>query len=81
MTSPQPEPLFRPEAVEYQASHRGPGQPLRLAASGWTAWAYWVLLVLVAAGVAATALVKVDGERLLWVLVPVLRDWWSRLLG
>jgi hypothetical protein len=75
------EPLFRPEAVEYQAAQRGPGEPLRLAVAGWTSWAYWAVLAMVLAGVVVMAVVRVDHEQLIFVLVPALHDWWHRLNG
>ena len=62
------EPLFRVEAVEYRAKLRGPGEPLRLT-SGWLGWGYAVLLALVALGVVAAYLVRVDGERLLSIFL------------
>ena len=44
-------------------------------------WAYWGLLALVAAGLAAGLLVRVDGAPLLSVLVPPLKTLVERLSG
>ena len=60
--------LFRPEALEHHAGRQGPGDVLRVAPR-WTAFLYWALLALVAAGLVAAWLVRVDGDRLLRVLV------------
>jgi hypothetical protein len=35
----------------------------------WTAWLFWLLLLSVAAGLAAAWFVRIDGERLISVLV------------
>jgi hypothetical protein len=59
-----PAPLFRAEALHSRAEDlrhddpAGPG-PLARVSSRWTAWAYWALLVLVAAGLAGSAQVRV----------------------
>jgi hypothetical protein len=70
------DPLFREEALDYFASRRGPGELLQVSAS-WMDAAYWGFVVLVALGVAAALLVRVDGEPLLDVLVPA----WKNLHG
>lgn len=75
-----PEPLFREEAVEYQARQRGPGELVRLSAA-WLEWAYWGLLALVAAGLVAGLVVRVGGDRLLFVLVPPVKTLVERLSG
>ena len=59
--------LFRPEAVEHHAGGT-PGEVLRVAPR-WTGWLFWMLLVAVAAGFVAGWFVRVDGERLISVLV------------
>jgi hypothetical protein len=59
--------LFREEALEHHARFRGPGDVLRLAPP-WTSRLYWLLLVLVAVGLAAAWFVRIDGDRLLTVL-------------
>jgi hypothetical protein len=46
--------LFRQEALEFQASGPRQGGVLRLDPR-WTKWLYWIVLVLVAAGVVFTA--------------------------
>jgi hypothetical protein len=76
----EPEPLFREEALEYQARQRGPGELLRLSAA-WLDWAYWGLLALVAIGLVAGLLLRVGGDPLLFVLVPPLRTLFERLRG
>lgn len=70
MTEPRPqaEDVFRSEALEYHARRRGPGEVLRVSPP-WSTWAYRILLVLVVVGVVATWFVRVDGDRLLLVLV------------
>lgn len=60
--------LFRPEAVEHHAAGGGPGDVLRVAPR-WTAWLFWALLVAVVAGLLAAWVVRIDGERLISVLV------------
>jgi hypothetical protein len=65
---PPPEDVFRPEALEYHARHRGPGEVLR-ASPAWSTWAYRILLVLVVIGFVAAWVVRIDGDRLLLVLV------------
>lgn len=60
--------LFRPEAVEYHVRHQGPGEVLRVAPR-WTAWLFWILLALLAAGLVAAWLIRVDGDRLLSILI------------
>jgi hypothetical protein len=76
----EPEPLFREEALEYQARQRGPGEPLRLSAA-WLEWSYWGLLALAAAGLVAGFLVRVGADPLLFVLVPPLKMAIERLHG
>ena len=75
-----PEPLFREEALEYQARQRGPGELLRLSAA-WLDWSYWSLLALVAAGLVAGLLVRVGTDPLLFILVPPLKTLFERLHG
>jgi hypothetical protein len=59
------EPLFREEAVEYQARQRGPGELVRLSAA-WLDWSYRGFLA---------------GDPLLFVLVPPLKTLVERLGG
>jgi hypothetical protein len=47
-------PLFRQEALEFQAGGPRQGGFLRID-SRWTAWSYWIVLALVVAGVVITA--------------------------
>ena len=75
-----PEPLFREEAIEYQARQRGPGELLRLS-TAWLDWAYWGLLALVGAGLVAGLLVRVGTDPLLFILVPPLKTLLERLHG
>jgi len=75
-----PEPLFREEAVEYQARQRGPGELVRLS-SARLDWAYRGLLALIAAGLVAGLLVRVGTDPLLLVLVPPLKTLVERLGG
>jgi hypothetical protein len=63
--------VFREEALDYFARQHGPGELLQVAAV-WMNAAYWAFLLLVAVGVLATLLIRVDGEPLLSVLVPAL---------
>jgi len=51
--------IFRQEALEHRARHRGPGDIVR-AAPSWTRSAYWALLALMAVGVVASVIVRVD---------------------
>jgi hypothetical protein len=51
--------LFRREALEYWSRPRGPGGVLRTGAP-WVRWLYWVVLALVAAGLALSLLVPVE---------------------
>jgi hypothetical protein len=74
------EPLFREEAVEYQARQRGPGELVRLSAA-WLDWSYRGFLALVAAGLVAGLVVRVGGDPLLFVLVPPLKTLVERLGG
>jgi hypothetical protein len=66
--SNEPEPLFREEALEYLARHGGPGELLRVS-SRWTTAAFWLLLALVAVGVALALVVQIQDESLLQVLL------------
>ena len=59
--------LFRPEAVEHHAGG-APGDVLRVTPR-WTGWLFWVLLVAVVAGLLATWFVRIDGDRLISVLL------------
>jgi hypothetical protein len=74
------EPLFREEAYEYLLRGSGPGELLR-ASVAWTERAYWGLLALIAAGLAATLVVHTGDEPLLFVLVPMLKTLAERLHG
>jgi hypothetical protein len=60
--------LFRSEALEHHAGRPGGGDVLRLTPR-WANRLFWILLVLVLAGLAASWLVRVDGQRLLWILL------------
>ncbi len=60
--------LFRAEALAHHAEAAAPaGVPPHTPA--WLGRLYWLLLVLVAAGLAAGWWVRVDGERLVTILV------------
>jgi hypothetical protein len=65
--------LFRTEALEYLARQRGPGELLQVSAR-WMDAAYWAFVVLVGLGVVAAYLIRLDGEPLLFVLVPALNN-------
>ena len=65
--------VFREEALDYLAKQRGPGELLQVSAA-WMDAAYWAFLLLVAVGVVATLLIRVDGEPLLYMLVPALKN-------
>jgi hypothetical protein len=65
------DPLFRVEALEYLANQAGPGELLRVSPR-WMNAAYWTFLLFVCLGVLASVVVRVDGEPLLFVLLPVL---------
>jgi hypothetical protein len=54
-----PAELFRREALEYSSHQRGPGAVLRIG-TPWIRWLYWVVLALVAAGVALTFVVPIE---------------------
>lgn len=60
--------LFREEAVEHHTGRDRIGDVLRVAPA-WPVRLLWLLLVLVAAGVALLYVVRVDGDRLLWILL------------
>jgi len=51
--------LFRREALEYWSRQRGPSGVLRVGAP-WVRWLYWIVLALVAAGLALTLLVRIE---------------------
>lgn len=51
--------LFRREALEYWSGQRGPAGVLRVGAP-WVRWLYWVVLALLAAGLALSFLVRID---------------------
>lgn len=59
--------LFRQEALEHHAGKRA-GEVLRVAPR-WTGWLFWLLLGSVVMGLVATWFVRIDGERLLSVLI------------
>lgn len=61
-----PESVFRPEAVEFHERPSGPG-PLLDLRRRWVIRLYRVMLGLLAVGVAAGALVRVDGRSLIEV--------------
>jgi hypothetical protein len=63
--------LFRPEAIAYEQSFRGPGEPLSI--GGRSDQLFWLLLALLFVGLVAAALIQVDGEPLLTILAPPLR--------
>jgi hypothetical protein len=67
------DPLFREEALDYFARRRGPGELLQVSVI-WMNAAYWTFVVLVAVGLVATLLIRVDGEPLLYVLLPALHN-------
>jgi hypothetical protein len=69
----EPEPLFRQEALDFAAGQRGPGELLRTDARQ-TDRLYWLLLILVVVGVALSLLIQVDGEPLLFVIAPALKQ-------
>jgi hypothetical protein len=70
--------IFRDEALDFVARQRGPGELMRVSAA-WTEWAFWSLFGLIGVGLAATVLVRISDEPLLYVLVPVLRTLIERL--
>jgi hypothetical protein len=51
--------LFRREALEYRSRQGGPGAVLQVGAP-WVRWLQWIVLALVAAGLALTFLVRVE---------------------
>lgn len=63
-----PSGLFRNEALDYHARHRGPGDVMR-AGSVWMNRLYWALLLLVAAGVVLAWSIEVDGRGLVDILL------------
>jgi hypothetical protein len=65
--------LFRDEALDFVARQRGPGELMRVS-SAWTEWAFWSLFALIGVGLAATVVVRIADEPLLYVLVPALRS-------
>ena len=67
------EDLFRREALDYFTRSDGPGELVHLSV-GWMNAAYLVFLALVAAGLLASLVVQLDGEPLLLVLLPALRN-------
>jgi len=69
----EPEPLFRQEALDFAAGQRGPGELLRTDARR-TNRLYWLLLSLVALGIALSLLIHLDGEPLLFVIAPALKQ-------
>jgi hypothetical protein len=67
------DPLFREEALDYLARQRGPGELLQVSAV-WMDAAYWAFLLLVAVGILASLLIRVDDQPLLYALVPALNN-------
>jgi hypothetical protein len=65
--------MFREEALDYLAKQRGHGELLRVSAV-WMDMAFWAFLLLVAVGVCATLLIRIDGEPMLSMLVPALKN-------
>jgi hypothetical protein len=59
--------LFRAEALEHRRRRR-PGELLH-PAPRWTAWGFWVLLVMLAAAIAAAATVPVGETTLMELLL------------
>lgn len=59
--------LFRREALEHHS--RAAERPSTLDVPRWSTLGYWALLVLVVLGIVASLVVRVDGERLLSVLL------------
>jgi hypothetical protein len=55
----RPSDLFRREAFEFWSRQRGPVGVLRVAAP-WVRWLYWMVLVLVAAGVTLTYFANIE---------------------
>lgn len=51
--------LFRQEALEYWSRQRGPGAVLRVAAP-WVRWLYWIVLLLVVAGVVLAFFARIE---------------------
>jgi hypothetical protein len=78
VTEPESQPesgvesIFRDEALDFVARQRGPGELMRVS-SAWTELAFWSLFGLIGVGLAATLLVRISDEPLLYVLVPPLR--------
>jgi hypothetical protein len=70
--------IFRDEALDFVARQRGPGELMRVSAA-WTEWAFWSLFGLIGVGLAATVLVRISDEPLLYVLAPALRTLIERL--
>lgn len=60
--------LFRAEALAHRAATTATGGQLP-PPPAWTGHLYWLLLVLVATGVVAAWCVRVDGDRLITVLL------------
>ena len=59
--------MFRREALDHYATAAKPESTLDV--PRWSTLCYWALLLLVAAGAVASLVVRVDGERLLTVLL------------
>ena len=66
------DPLFRQQALEYLSRQRGPGELLKIAVA-WLDLVYWAFVLLVIVGVAASLLIRINGEPLLEVLLPALK--------
>jgi hypothetical protein len=60
--------LFRAEAMEHHGGRGAPGDVLRVAPR-WTAWLFWLLLASILAGAVAAWVLRVDGDRLITVLL------------
>ncbi|HEX7277234.1 MAG TPA: hypothetical protein VF244_07650 [Acidimicrobiales bacterium] len=60
--------LFRREALDHHTGRGGPGDVLRVAPR-WTTWLFWLVVVSSAGAGVAAWFVRIDGERLITVLV------------
>ena len=67
------ESLFREEALDFVARQSGPGELVRVT-SKWTEPAFWLLIALVVLGFVSTLIIQINGEPLLFILVPPLKN-------